>query len=94
VGTTLVVPQAVVNTGALAPEVCLSRNEKRETRNEKPLLAVDSPYPAQENSRAVETTFSSQLATITLPDADGHSVQLGSLWASNPALIVFLRHYG
>jgi hypothetical protein len=42
----------------------------------------------------VETTFSSKLATITLPAADGHSVQLGTLWASNPAVVVFLRHYG
>jgi hypothetical protein len=40
------------------------------------------------------TTFSSKLSGITLPDADGHRVQLGSLWASAPAVVVFLRHYG
>ncbi len=39
-------------------------------------------------------TFASKLAGITLPDLDGRPVQLGSLWASRPAVIVFLRHYG
>ena len=34
------------------------------------------------------------LAPITLPDADGKSVRLGSLWADRPAVVVFLRHYG
>jgi hypothetical protein len=39
-------------------------------------------------------TFSARLADITLPDADERSVRLGSLWAAQPAVIVFLRHYG
>jgi hypothetical protein len=39
-------------------------------------------------------TFSSRLASFTLPDLDGRPVRLGSLWASSPAVIVFLRHYG
>ena len=34
------------------------------------------------------------LADITLPDADGTPVRLGDLWASAPAAVVFLRHYG
>jgi len=34
------------------------------------------------------------LAPVTLPDADGHEVRLGSLWESTPAAVVFLRHYG
>ncbi|MGH2396141.1 MAG: hypothetical protein ACRDFW_03960 [bacterium] len=34
------------------------------------------------------------LADITLPDVDGHEMQLGTLWASRPSVIVFLRHYG
>ena len=34
------------------------------------------------------------LAGITLPDPDGHPVRLGSLWATGPAVLVFLRHYG
>jgi hypothetical protein len=39
-------------------------------------------------------SFSSKLAEISLPDADGSSIRLGSLWADAPAVIVFLRHYG
>ena len=39
-------------------------------------------------------TYSSKLAGITLPDVDGNSVTLGSLWAKGPAVVVFLRHYG
>lgn len=39
-------------------------------------------------------TLSQRLAGITLPDAFGKQVRLGSLWESNPAVLVFLRHYG
>jgi hypothetical protein len=39
-------------------------------------------------------SYSSKLAQITLPDVDGNTVRLGSLWADSPAVIVFLRHYG
>jgi hypothetical protein len=39
-------------------------------------------------------TLSARLAGIILPDTDGRAVQLGSLWAANPAVLVFLRHYG
>jgi hypothetical protein len=39
-------------------------------------------------------TLSQRLADITLPDAFGKSIRLGSLWESNPAVLVFLRHYG
>ena len=39
-------------------------------------------------------SFSSRLAGITLPDPDGSSVRLGSLWTEGPAVLVFLRHYG
>jgi hypothetical protein len=42
----------------------------------------------------VASSFSEALADITLPDSDGVVVRLGSLWQSNPAVIVFLRHYG
>jgi hypothetical protein len=34
------------------------------------------------------------LGGITLPDADGVPVRLGTLWADRPAVVVFLRHYG
>jgi len=39
-------------------------------------------------------SFSSKLAAITLPDLDGKTVRLGSLWNDHPAVVVFLRHYG
>jgi len=42
----------------------------------------------------VGETLSSKLAGIALPDADGKETRLGDLWASQPAVIVFLRHYG
>ena len=40
------------------------------------------------------STLAERLAPITLPDADGTQVQLGKLWTSSPAVVVFLRHYG
>ena len=39
-------------------------------------------------------TFSSKLAGITLPDPEGRTTRLGSLWENAPAVLVFLRHYG
>ena len=39
-------------------------------------------------------SFSTKLAGIVLPDADGNEIRLGSLWEANPAVLVFLRHYG
>jgi hypothetical protein len=42
----------------------------------------------------MQQSLSGKLADIVLPDADGHEVRLGSLWAGRPAVIVFLRHYG
>lgn len=43
---------------------------------------------------AMNDSFSSKLAGMTLPDVDGNPVKLGSLWADHPAVVVFLRHYG
>ncbi|MGH9747480.1 MAG: hypothetical protein ACRD59_15400 [Candidatus Acidiferrales bacterium] len=40
------------------------------------------------------TSFSARLAEIILSDSDERPVRLSSLWASRPAAIVFLRHYG
>lgn len=34
------------------------------------------------------------LADIVLRDSRGEDVRLGDVWSSNPALLVFLRHYG
>ncbi|MGA9473055.1 MAG: hypothetical protein WBV36_11365 [Terriglobales bacterium] len=39
-------------------------------------------------------TISAKLANIVLPEAAGSEVRLGSLWEKNPAVVVFLRHYG
>ena len=39
-------------------------------------------------------TLAARLAPIVLPDPDGRSVRLASLWADAPAVLVFLRHYG
>ena len=43
---------------------------------------------------AMADSFSSKLAGITLPDPDGNTTRLGSLWENTPAVLVFLRHYG
>lgn len=40
------------------------------------------------------TPLAARLAPLVLPDADGSSLRLGSLWADAPAVVVFLRHYG
>jgi hypothetical protein len=40
------------------------------------------------------TTVASALASFELPDDAGMVVRLGSLWASRPAVVAFLRHYG
>ena len=36
----------------------------------------------------------SELADVVLPDQDGNEVRLGDLWQDQPALLVWLRHYG
>jgi hypothetical protein len=38
--------------------------------------------------------ISAKLANIVLAEAAGGEVRLGSLWEENPAVVVFLRHYG
>lgn len=42
----------------------------------------------------MESTLNRRLAMIQLSDPDGHEVRLGSLWLKQPAVLVFLRHYG
>ena len=42
----------------------------------------------------MDSTLSSRLSMITLPDADGRELRFGSLWLRQPAVVVFLRHYG
>ena len=42
----------------------------------------------------MDTTLNSRLSMISLPDVDGGEVRFGSFWIRQPAVIVFLRHYG
>jgi hypothetical protein len=35
-----------------------------------------------------------RLGAVTLSDADGRSVALGSLWERRPIVLAFLRHFG
>ena len=42
----------------------------------------------------MDQSLSAKLAGIVLPDTDDLPIQLGSLWAEGPAVLVFLRHYG
>lgn len=46
------------------------------------------------SSSPLSKSLSRELAGIELPDADGVRVRLGSLWERQPAVVVFLRHYG
>jgi hypothetical protein len=39
-------------------------------------------------------TISARLHPITLPDAGGGLLNLGTLWEQQPAVVVFLRHWG
>lgn len=38
--------------------------------------------------------FSTRLAAIELTDSDGKPQRLGSLWATRPVVLVFIRHFG
>ena len=42
----------------------------------------------------MEMTLSAKLSEIVLPDSDGKPVRMGSLWATSPCVVAFLRHYG
>jgi hypothetical protein len=46
------------------------------------------------HNKRMDRTLNSRLAMISLPDSDGRAIRLGSLWLRQPAIIVFLRHYG
>lgn len=39
-------------------------------------------------------SIASELSNVTALDLDGHSVRLGSLWQAQPAVLVFIRHFG
>ncbi|HZA39217.1 MAG TPA: hypothetical protein VFA00_01180 [Actinomycetota bacterium] len=35
-----------------------------------------------------------EIEDLRLPDSYGNEVRLGDLWAQQPAIVVWLRHYG
>jgi hypothetical protein len=39
-------------------------------------------------------THADDLATLTVLDAQGNAVALGSLWRDKTAVLVFTRHFG
>ena len=41
-----------------------------------------------------KSEVSAILAPVQLRDSDGGEVLLGSIWEAQPAVVVFLRHYG
>jgi len=42
----------------------------------------------------MNSTLNRRIAMINLPDGEGRELVLGSLWLRQPAVVVFLRHYG
>jgi hypothetical protein len=51
-------------------------------------------YAGREMANPTAAPVSLALAGLTLPEAGGPPVRLGSLWERTPAVVVFLRHYG
>ena len=42
----------------------------------------------------MHATVSAKLSQIALHDPEGQQIRLGSLWATQPCVVAFLRHYG
>src|SRR5271154_2643824 len=57
-------------------------------------VCLRHPTPPFLRIYSMEQSLSSRLSLIVLPDANGKETRLGSFWASQPAVVVFLRHYG
>ena len=49
---------------------------------------------SRDSQKTRPPTDASALEDIVLRDWRGNDVRLGDCWSSNPALLVFLRHYG
>ena len=49
---------------------------------------------ARERERTRPSTRADELVDIVLQDWQGKDVRLGDLWREQPAVLVFLRHYG
>jgi len=52
------------------------------------------PGKSSDQSELRPPTDARALEDIVLRDWRGRDVRLGELWSENPALLVFLRHYG
>lgn len=52
------------------------------------------PYWGIRAGQNLSSLPSSPISLVVLPEANGREIRLGSLWASRPAVLVFLRHYG
>jgi hypothetical protein len=72
---------------------CARRPSRRKSGAPCFTARLEEPARRGHNAR-MEPTLNSRLAMIELPDSDGREVRLGSLWLRQPAVIVFLRHYG
>ena len=49
---------------------------------------------AKERQRVRPPSDARELAAVELVDLDGRPRRLGDAWSENPAVVVFLRHYG
>jgi hypothetical protein len=49
---------------------------------------------AKQKERTRPPTDARELADLELTDLEGRAVRLGDTWSENPAVVVFLRHYG
>lgn len=46
------------------------------------------------SKRSAEMTTLEQIEDVELPDSYGSPRRIGDLWADQPAVLVWLRHYG
>jgi hypothetical protein len=49
---------------------------------------------AKERQRVRPPADAGELAEVELKDLRGRPTRLGDVWSENPAVVVFLRHYG
>jgi hypothetical protein len=49
---------------------------------------------AKHRQRTRSPSDDADLAPLELEDWRGRQVRLGEFWSENPAVVVFLRHYG
>ena len=53
------------------------------------------PFGASKQHQATHPpTDAAAMADLVLSDEDGNDVRLGDLWAQQPVVLAWLRHYG